>query len=121
MSHARRRTGIFAALCCVAFPAIAGPADHDYPTAARFEYVQECIEKNGGIIANVYKCSCVLDTLMQKLTYDEFVEAGTFARYASLGGEAGGIFRDSKEAKDKAKLFRSLETEAYAHCALTKQ
>ena len=42
-------------------------------------------------------------------TYDDFVEVSTFAHYATLPGEGGGIFRDSDEAKAKAKQFRELE------------
>jgi len=52
------------------------------------------------------------------LTYDDFVEAGTFARYATLGGEGGGEFRDPEHAKEKAKLYRSVEADAYRACGL---
>lgn len=109
-------------LCGTAVPTFADPnearSDHDYPTAVRVEYVQECIEKKGGLIANVYKCSCVIDAIAKKLSYDEFVEDQTYAKYASLPGEGGGIFRDPPEAKEKAKLFRELENSSYKSCGL---
>ena len=35
-----------------------------------------------------------------------------------LPGEGGGIFRDSSEAKDRAKLYRELEREARSSCGL---
>jgi hypothetical protein len=91
---------------------------NDYPTVARVEYVQECIARNGGNLADLYKCSCAIDRMAEHMTYDDFVEAGTFARYATLGGEGGGIFRDPDRAKDKAKLYRSIEADAYRSCGL---
>ena len=91
---------------------------NDYPTSARVEYVQECIAKNGGSLADLYKCSCAIDRMADHLTYDDFVEAGTFARYATLGGEGGAEFRDPDRGREKAKLYRALEAEAYRVCGL---
>jgi hypothetical protein len=107
-----------AALCWCAAPVRADAPRNDYPTTARVEYVQECMTKNGGVLSDMYKCSCVIDNLAQHLTYDDFVEAGTFARYSTLPGEGGGIFRDPDRAREKAKLFRTLETDAYRNCGL---
>jgi hypothetical protein len=107
---------------CRADTAPVGPADkgpgHDYPTSARVEYVQQCMLQFGGEVANLYKCSCAIDRIAKNLSYDDFVEWGTFAHYASLAGENNGIFRDSDEARDKAKRYRALETEAYGACGL---
>lgn len=94
------------------------PPAHDYPTQARVEYVNECVAKSGGKLSQVYRCSCVIDDIANTLDYDTFVEISTFARYASLAGEGGGIFRDSDEAKAKAKQFRELEKNAYRACGL---
>src|SRR6266700_3820007 len=65
-----------------------------YPTVDRVEYVLECMQKIGGKQEFLYKCSCVIDEIAQKYAYDDFVEASTAARYQSLGGERGGVFRD---------------------------
>lgn len=124
-------TGVAVALCLCALPALgdaptvaaptaaaAGVPKNNYPTSARVEYVQECILKNGGNLADLYKCSCAIDRMADHLTYDDFVEAGTFARYATLGGEGGGEFRDPDSGRQKAKLYRSLEAEAYKSCGL---
>jgi hypothetical protein len=108
-----------AALCWCGPAASADPPPrNDYPTSARVLYVQECIGRNGGNLADLYKCSCVVDRLAEHLTYDEFVEASTFARNATLGGEGGGIFRDPAHAKEQAKLYRTLEADAYRACGL---
>ena len=108
-------TALFCALAasisCIA-------AAHDYPTVARVEYVQECISRNGGELAALYQCSCAIDRIAEKLTYEDFVEAATFARYARLPGEAGGIFRDPEHAKRAAKLYRELELAAFRSCGI---
>lgn len=99
-------------------PAKAAAPRNDYPTVARVEYVEECIARNGGNLADLYKCSCAIDRMADRLTYDDFVEAGTFARYATLPGEGGGIFRDPERARERAKLYRSVEADAYRICGL---
>jgi hypothetical protein len=105
------------------WPAIAAWGEspvNDYPTAARVEYVNECIANQRDSLANVYQCSCVIDRIADTLTYDEFVESITFARYAGLPGEAGGIFRDSEDGRKRARRFRELEQEAQKACGLGK-
>ncbi len=91
---------------------------NDYPTVARVEYVNECIGANGGTLAALYQCSCAIDRIAVKMPYQQFVEAGTYARYATLPGEGGGIFRDSEEARQQAKLYRELESAARKGCGL---
>ena len=102
-----------------AVPALADDAPrNNYPTYARVQFVQDCAARAGGSEADVYKCSCVIDKLAQTLTFDEFVESSTFAHYATLPGEGGGIFRDPQGAKDQTKRYRTLEADAYRSCGL---
>jgi len=96
----------------------AAQPSHDYPTVARVEYVNECIGKNGGKLAAMYQCSCVIDQIAKTLSYDDFVEESTFSKYATLPGQAGSIFRDSDEARQKAKSFRHLESESQRACGI---
>jgi hypothetical protein len=107
-----------AALCWCALPVHSDPLPNDYPTAARVEYVQDCMGRHGGKLEYLYKCSCVIDRLAEKLSYDEYVEASTFAHYSTLPGEGGGIFRDPPRAKERAKLYRALEANAYKSCGV---
>ena len=104
---------------CVADDAVHTAPAHDYPTVARVEYVNECIGKNGGKLAAMYQCSCAIDRIADTLTYDDFVEASTFAKYATLPGQAGGIFRDSDRGRQLAKSFRQLEADSLRSCGLT--
>lgn len=102
-----------------ASPAIGADSPvHDYPTVARVEFVQDCIARHGGKLENLYQCSCAIDRIANALSYDEFVEASTYAKYATLPGEGGGIFRDSDTAKQMAKRYRETEAEAYRSCGL---
>ena len=91
---------------------------NNYPTLARVEYVQECINRNGGKQTNMYQCVCVVDRIADSMSYDEFVESSTFAKYSTLPGDGGGIFRDTDEAKQKARLFRATEANALRACNL---
>jgi hypothetical protein len=109
---------VFAALCWCAVPAHSDPLPNDYPTSARVEFVQDCMARHGGKLEDLYKCSCVIDRLAEKLSYDDYVEASTFAHYSNLPGEGGGIFRDPDRAKERAKLYRNLESNAYKTCGL---
>jgi len=90
----------------------------DYPTSARVEYVQECMQQSGADIGNLYKCSCAIDWIAKQVTYDDFVEWATYAHNASMAGERGGVFRDTDQARDDAKHYRDLEKEAYGACGL---
>jgi hypothetical protein len=112
--------GLSTAAVCLADAAGGNQPVNDYPTAARVEYVNECIANTRDSLANVYQCSCVIDRIADTLTYDEFVESITFARYAGLPGEAGGIFRDSDDGRQRARRFRELEQQAYKTCGLAK-
>ena len=99
-------------------PARSDPRANDFPTFARVQYVEECMSRSAGAMAQLYQCSCAIDHIAEHLSYDEFVEASTFVHYATLPGEGGGIFRDPDHAKQQAKLYRDLEAEAYRACGL---
>lgn len=122
LCHARNAAiaGLFGACCCLPQAFADAPA-HDYPTHARVEYVQECMLKYSAQLAGLHQCSCTIDAIAARLSYDEYVEAATFARYASLGGDGGAIFRDSEHAKTMAKLYRNIEAEAHGSCGVSKR
>jgi len=108
-------------IAAVAF-ALAAPAAfaYDYPTADRVQYVLECMYRNGGSSVFVYKCSCVVDSIAQKFTYDEFVDSSTIARYQGMPGEGMGLFRDAPEERAAAKRYRDVEADAKKLCNVLK-
>jgi hypothetical protein len=122
LCHRHAGRTLLVAFCLSVFgSASSGDAPtNDYPTHARVEYVQECIATHGGKLSNLYQCSCVIDRIAEKLAYDDFVEASTFAKYSGLPGEGGALFRDSDHARQQAKLYRETEADAARSCGLPK-
>jgi hypothetical protein len=108
-------------VCAFVTPVLGDSPVHDYPTQARVEFVNECIATHGDSLSSLYQCSCSIDRIADRLTYDEFGEASTFARYSTLPGEGGGIFRDSEEARKKGKQYREIEAEAFSACGVKKK
>lgn len=103
----------------VATPVSGEVPTHNFPTLARVEYVQECINRTGGKQTNMYQCVCVVDRIAEVMSYDEFVESSVYAKYSTLPGEGGALFRDTDEAKEKAKLYRAEEEKAFRACNLS--
>ena len=100
--------------------ALASPAwTSEYPTVDRVEYVLECLRDNGGEQEYLYKCSCAIDAIAEKIAYEEYVEASSAARYQSLGGERGGLFRDPEPAKNMAKKYREVQASAKQQCGVS--
>ena len=91
-------------------------AAHDYPTTGRVEFVLECMQRNDGKQEFLYKCACLIDEIAQKYSYDDFVEAASAARYQSLGGERGGVFRDPPQTRESAKRYMQIRGEAMKRC-----
>ena len=91
-------------------------ASADYPTTDRVEYVLECMKTHGGKHEYLYKCSCVIDAIARQLKYAEYVEVSTAARYQTLGGERGGVFRDPESVRAMAKKYRTIQASANKQC-----
>jgi hypothetical protein len=91
---------------------------HNYPTVARLEFVNTCMARAADKLAAMYQCACAIDRIADALSYEEFVEASTYARYATLPGEGGGIFRDSDRARRLAKRYRELESASLSACGM---
>ena len=119
LASERMQTTQYVALA-LALSAAGAPAQaadmHDYPTVERVEYVLECMQRNAGKQEFLYKCACVIDEIAKQYTYDDFVEASTAARFQSLGGERGGVFRDPPKTRDTAKRYVQVHGEAMKRC-----
>ena len=108
------------ALTLALTPAAARADGAGYPTVDRVEFVLECMQKNEGKQVFLYKCSCLIDEIAQKYSYDDFVEASTAARYQTLGGERGGVFRDPPNVRETAKRYQQVQGEAMKHCGVPR-
>jgi hypothetical protein len=102
---------------CAAQPKTQALPANDFPTQARVEYVFECMQKHGGQnYDNLYHCSCMLDELAKRLSYQEYSEAVVFTKLRSTPGEAGGIFRDPPQAGKLRDKLKQAEEAAQTVC-----
>lgn len=97
---------------------------NDYPTQERVEFVLECArdaqEKDASPTAGaeeyIYKCSCVIDQVAQKLTYDQYVQQSTSAKSFTIGGERGEVVRGYGAGKEQARHYRKIVADARKAC-----
>ncbi|WP_428422011.1 hypothetical protein [Methylibium sp.] len=117
-----RVTRSIRALCSAAFGALLAAtapsaSAHDYPTADRVIYVQDCMKQHPGHHYEMLnKCSCVLDKLASEVSFDDFTTMSTATNANSMGGERGNSIRDSEAMQAEIKRFRSLQTAAKKSC-----
>ena len=91
--------------------------DNDFPTQERVDYVLSCIAKHGGLTyITQYGCSCKVDKIAEKISFADYDKARTYGFLRSTPGEAGGVFRDPKEAKRLKKLIQEAEDYAERMC-----
>lgn len=92
-----------------------------YPTADRVVYVEDCMQKHKGPhFEMINKCSCVLDTLASQLPYDDFVTMTTATNANSIGGERGGVIRDTEVLQKQIRRFRDLQAAAQKKCFISQ-
>lgn len=105
---------VLALLGGAALPAAA----HDYPTAERVIYVQDCMNEHAGPPAfeMIHKCSCVIDRIARELTLDEYTSLSTAAKATTIGGERGNYIRDTEGLQKDIRRFRTLQAEAKKGC-----
>jgi len=119
MTRARLPLCLAAALA-FALPARAEPPHHpkhDYPTAARADYVIGCLAANGFKRELLDKCACGIDTIADLMPYDDYEKADTILRMQQGGlGERGAMFRDTPIAKDETEKLRRAQAEVNLRC-----
>lgn len=99
-------------------PSLTRAAPADFPTIDRFIYVNECMQSLGGSLDAMYKCSCVMDQLAEKLTYQQFQDGDVATHGANTMGERASLFRDPENIRNDAKLFATVKAEAAKTCGL---
>ncbi len=98
---------------------------NDYPTRDRVEYVFNCIAKHGGLSGskayiNQYACGCKIDKIAEKLTFEEYEQARTFAYLKKTPGESGSVFRDPNQSKDLRTRLKEADAWAESQCFVMK-
>ncbi|BBA34158.1 uncharacterized protein sS8_2206 [Methylocaldum marinum] len=90
---------------------------NDFPTLARVEYVLQCMQEHGGQnYNNLYHCTCSVDKIASRMSYDEFVQAQTFTYGISVAGERGAEFRDPPESAKLRERYKEAKKYAQEAC-----
>lgn len=121
MTPRMRRAAIlgcsFVGLAAMFGAAGAQAAPADYPTEALADYVFGCMATNGQTPDALRRCSCSIDHIADKVTYDEYVQAETVLRLRQVpGGDRVGMFRKSPWAQDMVNKVRAAQVEAETKC-----
>jgi hypothetical protein len=104
------------ALVFVALEApLAAPAD--YPTEALADYVFGCMATNGQSQDALRRCSCSIDAIAERLSYEEYVRAETVLRMQQVeGGGRTVMFRTAPWAQAMIDKLRQAQVEAEFRC-----
>jgi hypothetical protein len=103
------------ALCLGAATAQAAESE-GYPTAARVDYVLGCMSANSMTQEMMTKCSCSIDRIAAEIPYNDYVELETVRRMQDVGGERGGVLRNTGWVRDLQERFRLAQVQADLEC-----
>ena len=88
----------------------------DFPTAVIADYVLGCMAANGNTFASLHQCSCSIDYIKSKMSYDDFEKAQTVMQAQLDRGQRGIFFRGSNWAKKRVKEFETHQAESTLRC-----
>lgn len=99
-------------------PLPASAAPETYPTEVLADYVFGCMATNGQTQEALRRCSCSIDYIAERLTYDEYVQAETVIRMSGLqsGEDRITMFRTAPWAREMADKLRQAQVEAEVEC-----
>ena len=94
---------------------------NDFPTRARVEFVLTCMrESKAPQQESMYKCSCAIDAIAEKVDYNTWVDLSTVANATTIAGERGGVMRDMKDGRKLIASYRELQQEAKKRCFINE-
>jgi hypothetical protein len=94
---------------------------NDFPTRARVEFALTCMrESKLPPQESMYKCSCAIDAIADKVDYATWVDLSTIANATTIAGERGGAMRDLKDGRKIIASYRELQESAKKHCFLNE-
>jgi hypothetical protein len=94
---------------------------NDFPTRARVEFVLSCMrESKTPEQEAMYKCSCAIDAIAEKIDYATWVDLSTVANATTIAGERGGVMRDLKDGRKIIVSYREIQEDAKKRCFLGK-
>ena len=110
----------YALLLIVCFAPLAHA--NDFPTRARVEFVLTCMrESKAPQQESMYKCSCAIDAIADKVRYSTWVDLSTIANGITIAGERGGVMRDMKDGRKLIASYRELQESAKKRCFISNE
>jgi hypothetical protein len=95
---------------------------NDFPTVARVEFVLTCMrESKAPQQESMYKCSCAIDAIADKVRYSTWVDLSTIANGITIAGERGGVMRDMKDGRKMITSYRELRENAKKRCFIRNE
>ena len=81
---------------------------NDFPTQARSEFVFACMSSNESNRDFMAKCSCAIDVIAKRISYEEYAQAEAIARLWEGASPREEAFKSVGLSKDRMqKLFRA--------------
>ena len=81
---------------------------NDFPTQARSEFVFACMSSNESNRDFMAKCSCAIDEIAKRISYEEYAQAEAIARLWEGASPREEAFKSVGLSKDRMqKLFRA--------------
>ena len=95
---------------------------NDFPTRARVEFVLDCMRSSKAPPQeSMYKCSCAIDAIAEKVSYSTWVDLSTVANGITIAGERGGVMRDMKDGRKIIASYRELQESAKKRCFIRNE
>lgn len=99
-----------------------GESHNDFPTFDRVGYVLVCMDSHGGkSVETLTACSCRIDHIASKMSYEEYDEASTYLRYKGMPGEKGALFREMERGEELMDKLEQVRNEANKACPISRR
>lgn len=90
--------------------------DSNFPTSALADYVLGCMAANGNSFESLHQCSCSIDFIKERMSFDEYEQAQTVMQARLDRGQRGIFYRDAKWAKKRVEVLEKLQAESTLRC-----
>lgn len=87
-----------------------------YPTAVIADYVLGCMAANGNTYEALHQCSCSIDYISERISYDDYEIIQTVMQVQMDRGQRGIFYRDSKWAKTRVEAMQKVQAESTLRC-----
>jgi len=87
-----------------------------YPTAVIADYVLGCMAANGNTYEALHQCSCSIDYISERISYDDYEIIQTVMQVQMDRGQRGIFYRDSQWANTRVEAMQKVQAESTLRC-----